>query len=106
MKVKVDGIVINVPESSSSFLHEAPHAKYVECNYDRAQDFHKQFGKDTTAEAVTFKRKARNVLQKVKVVFDELGIPFWLLSGTFLGELKRLLSLVDVVVVVVVVVVL
>ena len=84
--MQLDGLHINAPKYPLLFLQAIPQAKYIECNHTRAQDFYKRFGKESSTEAVNFKHKAQDVLLKGKTILDELGIRFWLSSGTCLGE--------------------
>jgi hypothetical protein len=85
-KVAVDGVQIRAPTYPDVFLKSMRHSKFIECNSETAHQFHLVYPKDESTEAQKFRENARSILLKAKVVLDELGIPFWLSSGTCLGK--------------------
>ena len=71
---------------SSSFLDQIPFSRHVECDYGQARAYRVTYGRDESPEAQAFRQAARDLLEKGKRALDELGIRFWLSSGTCLGE--------------------
>lgn len=84
---RVDGIWLHFPHTIKEFLAQIPHAKFIECDYHRAQVFLNKNPQDNTEEAKQFLRKGRQLLSRGKEILDDLGVPFWLSSGTCLGEI-------------------
>ncbi|XP_061192581.1 ribitol-5-phosphate transferase FKTN-like [Saccostrea echinata] len=87
--ITIDGLLISVPKSIRHFLHMKQNSHFLECNNDRAKMFYTQYPKDETEEAQRFQRKARQLLVKGKEVLDNLGVRFWLSSGTCLGWFRQ-----------------
>jgi len=60
----------------------------MDCDQHQAAKFQKEFGpaKDDDDDAKQFTQAAHDVLSAAKTVLDELGIRFWISSGTCLGE--------------------
>lgn len=71
------------PARPEVFLEEQ---EFVECNSSRARFFHGQHGRDESPEAELFRLKVHRLLSKVQQLLDGLGVPFWISSGTCLGE--------------------
>ncbi|XP_006826048.1 ribitol-5-phosphate transferase FKTN-like [Saccoglossus kowalevskii] len=89
MQFKADGLKINVPRYPTLFLEQVPHSQFIECNYARAKEFLDKNGDDNSADAVHFRVKAKNLLSKAKELLDQIGIQFWLSSGTCLGWFRE-----------------
>ena len=81
----IDGINIRALRYPNPYLQAIKHSKFVECNYSRANLFHAKYGKDTSTSAVAFWQNVFDVIIVAKKTLDELGIPFWISSGTCLG---------------------
>ncbi len=88
--IHVDRINILVPKFPGAFLNQVPQAQFIECNYRQAHDFAAVFGMDNSPEAKDFRAKAREVLVRGKRALDEIGVRFWLSSGTCLGKVNIL----------------
>ncbi|XP_071117908.1 ribitol-5-phosphate transferase FKTN-like [Haliotis cracherodii] len=86
---RIDGIWLHFPHTIKEFLAQIPHAKYIECDYHRAQVFLNKNPQDNTEEAKQFLRKGRQLLSRGKEILDDLGVPFWLSSGTCLGWYRQ-----------------
>jgi len=63
--------------------------KFIECDKVRANSFHAKYGREESEESNSFRLKATNLLSKVRLLLDELEIPFWLSSGTCLGYFRQ-----------------
>ena len=81
-----DGVKIRIPKDLNNFLEQYPVSRYLECNHQRAREFKTTYGNDQSPEAEEFRQLAKDLLEKGKMVLDELGIVFWLSSGTCLGQ--------------------
>ncbi|XP_053395234.1 ribitol-5-phosphate transferase FKTN-like isoform X2 [Mercenaria mercenaria] len=77
------------PENVAQFLDAAKNSLFLECNYTRAQQFFAQHPPDNAEESLKFQRKARQIIARAKQYLDDLGIPFWLSSGTCLGWFRQ-----------------
>ncbi|XP_071799336.1 ribitol-5-phosphate transferase FKTN-like isoform X1 [Asterias amurensis] len=84
-----DGVKIRIPKDLNNFLEQYPVSRYLECNHQRAREFKTTYGNDQTPEAEEFRQLAKDLLEKGKMVLDELGIVFWLSSGTCLGWFRE-----------------
>lgn len=85
VKVEMDGIRMYAPKYPKAFLRQIP-SHFIPCNHSRSHSFHSKYGKDKSSDAITFRKKAIKVLKQAKKVLDELGMPFWMSSGTCLGK--------------------
>ena len=52
--------------------------------------FHKKYGTGMSEEGKVFWRGAKDLLSRAKKVLDELGMRFWMSSGTCLGKMLYL----------------
>jgi len=83
----VDGVRLRAVKQPASFLRQIPSAQFLECNHSRAARFFREHKpRDTDAKSVQFFTDALDVLRIVKEVLDRLGVPFWISSGTCLGN--------------------
>ena len=89
-KVAIDGIHLRAPAYPAHFLTMLAHSEFIECNDHRASTFHARHPRDESTEAQVFRENARLLLTKAKEALDQLGIPFWLSSGTCLGTTTQL----------------
>ncbi|XP_052244213.1 ribitol-5-phosphate transferase FKTN-like isoform X2 [Dreissena polymorpha] len=78
-----------VPSPTEKFLQEVPDSQLVECNRTRARQYMDKYGQNYTEEDKVFMRKARQTVSRAKQYLDEMGIPFWLSSGTCLGWFRQ-----------------
>lgn len=83
-QINVDNITLNVPDNIPLFLSE--NTKFIECNYELADKYYRTYGKDTTIRAQKFIHRVRKLLVRTKFILDGLGVPFWISSGTLLGN--------------------
>lgn len=77
------------PNNSVKLVQEVKDSHYLECNYTRTQQFNTKHPPDLSEEAQRFKRNARQIIARAKQYLDDLGIPFWLSSGTCLGWFRQ-----------------
>ena len=82
----MDQVQLYAPRFPTLFLRQIPHARYIECNRTRAREFHTKYGQDTSADALMFRKAARNLISRAKQTLDELDLRFWMSSGTCLGR--------------------
>ena len=88
MRVDLDGLVVHVPRYPNLPLHPATSTRHIECNHTRAQLFYSSQSVGVMGdkkEAEMFRKQAMSLLTRASRVFDQLGIPFWISSGTCLG---------------------
>ncbi|CAH1772520.1 unnamed protein product, partial [Owenia fusiformis] len=79
-----------VPSSPSKYLSNLKHSKFIPCNRTRADEFNAASSKQTSKHNVdTTAKKAQQILQATKAVFDEVGMEFWLIGGTLLGWYRQ-----------------
>ncbi|XP_046544821.1 LOW QUALITY PROTEIN: fukutin-like [Haliotis rubra] len=86
---RVDGIWLHFPHTIKEFLAQIPHAKFIECDYYRAHTFLSKYPQDSSEDAKQFLRKGRQLLSRGKEILDDLGVEFWLSSGTCLGWYRQ-----------------
>ena len=82
----IDGIHLNVPADPDKLASEQNQSRFTGCNITNARQFYSKYGRDVSADALLFKRKALEVLTAAVSALDRLGVRFWLSSGTCLGE--------------------
>lgn len=78
-----------VPINQDIFMDYTTKNHFIECNYSQAKLFHETYGRDESDEAEIFRSRASKLLYKAKVLLDRIKVPFWLSSGTCLGENLR-----------------
>ena len=86
VRVKMDDLAVFAPRFPLLLLKQIPQSRYIECNYSRAKLFFSRNGQDKSSDAFMFRKRARNLLMRAKETLSELGIPFWISSGTLLGK--------------------
>ncbi|XP_022087266.1 fukutin-like [Acanthaster planci] len=86
---QADRLNLLVPKHIDRFLDQIPFSRHIECNYGQVRVFRAAYGRDESPEAQAFRQAARDLLEKGKQVLDELGIRFWLSSGTCLGWFRE-----------------
>ncbi|XP_053213333.1 ribitol-5-phosphate transferase FKTN-like [Panonychus citri] len=87
----IDGLTIGLPKHLLTFHQSAKEIAYIECNKTQAKKFHSAHGsKMGSVEQIdSFRSQVKSLLSIVKSVLDDLGIPFWLSSGTALGWFRQ-----------------
>ena len=87
MKVLLDNVRLRVPRRIPEFLAQIDVSRFMDCDYQQAARFQKEFGPvtDDDDDAKQFTLAAHYVLSCAKAALDELGIRFWISSGTCLG---------------------
>jgi len=87
VKVLLDNVRLRIPKHIPQFLAQIRESHFMDCDQQRAAQFWKEFGPATDDDAgKQFTLAAHDVLSSAKAVLDELGIRFWISSGTCLGE--------------------
>uniref|UniRef100_H2ZHX7 Ribitol-5-phosphate transferase n=1 Tax=Ciona savignyi TaxID=51511 RepID=H2ZHX7_CIOSA len=89
LPIEIDGHKFSVPYHITKFLERYHTSHFIECNFKRAKQFKKQFGKELTEKDKTFVASSKKIMQTAKKVLDKLEIPFWLSSGTCLGWFRQ-----------------
>lgn len=85
----VDGLDVRIPKNISRFLNERAQARFLECRYKDARAFYQVYPDDTSPEAMDFRMKAKSLLHLAARTLSDLGVPFWLSSGTCLGWFRQ-----------------
>ncbi|PIK59559.1 putative fukutin-like [Apostichopus japonicus] len=88
-EVKVDNVYFMVPKYPKKFLNQIQHSTFLECNYERAAKFVTRHYDDGDVVGERFRSNAKDILIAGAAVLDELGIPFWLSSGTCLSWFRE-----------------
>ncbi|XP_062410399.1 fukutin [Sardina pilchardus] len=85
----LDGLDVRIPRNFSYFLKEHSEARFLECPYREARAFYQLYPDDLSPEAMDFRMKAKSLLHLAARTLYELGVPFWLSSGTCLGWFRQ-----------------
>lgn len=85
----LDGLDVRVPRNFSNFLKEHSQARFLECPFKEARAFYQLYPDDLSSEAMDFRMKAKGLLHLAARTLYELGVPFWLSSGTCLGWFRQ-----------------
>ncbi|XP_041357118.1 fukutin-like isoform X2 [Gigantopelta aegis] len=88
-RARIDGLWVFLPHTVKEFLNQVPQSTFIECNHTRAALFVGKYGRDDSKKAQLFTRKSRQLLSRAKDVLDDLGVRFWLSSGTCLGWFRQ-----------------
>lgn len=87
IKVKIDGLKLRAPSYPLSFLEQVSESRFILCNQSQADDFYMKNGKPKlTNTAKEFYSSAKELLSLTRHILDEIGIRFWISSGTCLGK--------------------
>lgn len=76
---------MSIPTHVDDLISAIPGSKFEDCNLARAEEFFRKNPPENVEESKKFQRNARQILARAKQYLDDLGIPFWLSSGTCLG---------------------
>lgn len=87
--IDVNGLKLLVPKNIPIFLKDVEHSHFIECTHRRAESFHRKYGKDTSHDALKFAHRAWKLLSRSKTILDNIGVKFWLSSGTCLGYFRQ-----------------
>ncbi|XP_004949412.5 fukutin isoform X1 [Gallus gallus] len=87
--VSIDDLKVQIPKNPSSFLEEMSHSRFLECRYREARAFFQVYPDDASFDAVEFRRKAKSLLHLAALTLNNLGVKFWLSSGTCLGWYRQ-----------------
>ncbi|XP_057646538.1 ribitol-5-phosphate transferase FKTN isoform X3 [Chionomys nivalis] len=88
-QVTIDGLDVLIPKDPGHFLEEVTRSRFIECRYKEARAFLQQYLEDNTVDAMAFRKRAKELLQLAARTLKELGVPFWLSSGTCLGWYRQ-----------------
>lgn len=90
IKVKIDGLKLRAPSYPLSFLEQVSESRFILCNQSQADDFYMKNGKPKlTNTAKEFYSSAKELLSLTRHILDEIGIRFWISSGTCLGWFRQ-----------------
>ncbi|NWR21147.1 FKTN protein, partial [Emberiza fucata] len=87
--VSIDDLKVQIPKNPSSFLQEMSHSRFLECRYREARAFFQLYPDDASLDAVEFRKKAKSLLHLAALTLNNLGVKFWLSSGTCLGWFRQ-----------------
>lgn len=83
----MDGLKLRAPAYPLAFLAQISESHFIECNQSRAKIFYEMNGQpDATVKAKHFYASAKELLSITRRVLDEIGVRFWISSGTCLGK--------------------
>ena len=85
----IDGVRVNIPGDTDAFFEMLKWSHFTPCYYDNARNFVSLYGYEKSVESNEFRRKAKELLSIVVKVLGDLGVPFWLSSGTCLGWFRQ-----------------
>ncbi|XP_072511577.1 ribitol-5-phosphate transferase FKTN isoform X7 [Notamacropus eugenii] len=89
LQVSVDGLEVQIPKDLNHFLEEVPHSRFIECRFKEARSFFQKYQDDITVEAMLFQKNAKTLLHLAAATLKDLGVRFWLSSGTCLGWYRQ-----------------
>lgn len=92
-EVAIDQIPMKVPQQPAQFLSTMQQSQFLECDLKQARRFYSEYGEDMSPDAVLFRQQARKLVAVAKQALDELGVRFWLSSGTCLGRTRLIYGL-------------
>ncbi|KAM4708238.1 ribitol-5-phosphate transferase FKTN isoform 1-T3 [Discoglossus pictus] len=87
--ITADGLTMQIPKYPSQVLQEIPHSSFLECRYKEARSFFQLYPDDISLEGIEFRKKARALLHLAASTLGNLGVTFWLSSGTCLGWYRQ-----------------
>ncbi|XP_074985017.1 ribitol-5-phosphate transferase FKTN isoform X3 [Caretta caretta] len=89
LQLSIDDLKVQIPKNLSQFLEEMSHSRFLECRYREARAFFQLYPDDASLDAVEFRRKAKALLHLAALTLNNLGVRFWLSSGTCLGWYRQ-----------------
>ncbi|XP_053321848.1 ribitol-5-phosphate transferase FKTN isoform X2 [Spea bombifrons] len=88
-QITIDGLKVQIPKDPSQFLKEMAHSRFLECRFKEARAFFQLYPDDISPEGIEFRKKAKALLHLAAFTLDNLGVSFWLSSGTCLGWYRQ-----------------
>ncbi|XP_032621734.1 ribitol-5-phosphate transferase FKTN isoform X2 [Chelonoidis abingdonii] len=89
LQLSIDDLKVQIPKNLSQFLEEMSHSRFLECRYREARGFFQLYPDDASLDAVEFRKKAKALLHLAALTLNNLGVRFWLSSGTCLGWYRQ-----------------
>ncbi|XP_050804239.1 ribitol-5-phosphate transferase FKTN isoform X2 [Gopherus flavomarginatus] len=89
LQLSIDDLKVHIPKNLSQFLEEMSHSRFLECRYREARAFFQLYPDDASLDAVEFRKKAKALLHLAALTLNNLGVRFWLSSGTCLGWYRQ-----------------
>nr|XP_008170101.1 fukutin isoform X5 [Chrysemys picta bellii] len=89
LQLSIDDLKVQIPKNLSQFLEEMSHSRFLECRYREARAFFQLYPDDASLDAVEFRKKAKALLHLAALTLNNLGVRFWLSSGTCLGWYRQ-----------------
>ena len=87
--IHIDGLDVHIPKAIFSFIESVKNGIYTPCPLQHARQFYSKYGYKSDPISEKFRSKAKNLLSIAIDVLGQLGIPFWLSSGTCLGWFRQ-----------------
>ncbi|XP_065834728.1 ribitol-5-phosphate transferase FKTN-like isoform X2 [Oscarella lobularis] len=89
--VAIGHVFVQAPRNATDFLLQLAHSQFVECSAERARQFASKnsAGVDLSADDIAYLEQAKEIIRLGKTVLNDIGIPFWLSSGTCLGWFRQ-----------------
>ena len=82
-------VVVNIPFDIPLFFRAKNESLFLLCNETRAKEFKEKFIQEANGnedDFMFFKGQAQSVLTSISGTLHQLGISFWISSGTCLGD--------------------
>ena len=83
--IVVHDILFHSPRDVASFLSQQRASRFLECDAKSARQFYEKYPNQVSDDELEFLVQARQLLALGKSVMENVGIRFWLSSGTCLG---------------------
>ncbi|OCU00964.1 hypothetical protein XELAEV_18006743mg [Xenopus laevis] len=91
--ITTDQLKMWIPKEPSAFLRKKLHSRFLECRYKEAQSFFQLYPDDYAFDAIEFRMHAKRLLHLAALTMGNIGVTFWLSSGTCLAFHKAGLQL-------------
>ncbi|OCT97795.1 hypothetical protein XELAEV_18010025mg [Xenopus laevis] len=87
--ITADQIKMWIPKDPSKFLRETLRSRFLECRYKEARSFFQLYPDDYSVDAIEFRMHAKRLLHLATSTLGDIGVTFWLSSGTCLGWFRQ-----------------
>ena len=86
MPVLVDGLSLLIFRYPAIYFKELKTSRFLECDESKTTTFYRKYPQKKSINALLFKKRVQHLLEVLTQTLDEMNIPFWLSSGTCLGN--------------------
>ncbi|ESO90288.1 hypothetical protein LOTGIDRAFT_233814 [Lottia gigantea] len=90
-QTRLGDLTLLAPSNISRFLlQDIPESRFIECNETRVKEFYRANpGFEATETGRNRAMRASKLLKSLKSTMDEVGVKYWLSSGTLLGWFRQ-----------------